>query len=386
MLTALCFAIALGVMACIPRPVGPEAVLESLPLARTEGDGLPSNPDLFKAESPTDERRKNSLTPLRTGLPVVTYNNERSLPSPPGNTPPVNSIHGETIPWEPPHTWQGFQSKNPRPGNENRTRGGTISTTRNAPGGSTSIGSAPRRAESFSQKYSPYSPIPRLVPIHSRALTRMVRPVEGGKNTPAAEVGPNRTSTFPKLRRDALSPIPLRNPPPLRLVTLPHDRATEYPPRVFSALNNSSVLTPPWDDSQQAYPDPVRKTMPEVYSFHPAPENVNSVLVEPPPYGLLPSVPSPRTARFQDLSAFYGPNDTSAGENASFATGGSNAPVVRSVSQPRKVVQRSGEEGTAHDVGVPPVKKVRFSRRSSDGQVLDQTQWWGLVRGAATKP
>jgi hypothetical protein len=385
MSTALCFAIALGVMAFIPRPVDPEAALESLPLAWTEGDVLPSNPDWLKAGSPTNERRRTSLPLIRTGLPVVTYNNGGELPgessSPDRNAPPVNSIRRDVIPLEPPHLWQGFESKNSRHSNENRTRGGTMST-RNAPGGSASIGSVPRRTDSFSQKYFSYSPTSRRVPIHSRAP--VIRPAERGKNTPAAKVWPNQASTFPKLRQDALPPTPLRNPPSLGI--MPRDRATEYPPRVFSALSNNSVLTPPWDDSQPTYPDHAQTTTPDVYSFHPVPENVHSVVVEPPPHGLLPSVPTPRVERFEDLSAFWGPNDTSAGNNASFAAGGSNAPLVRSVPQPRRTAQRLGE-GTAHHAGIiPPVKKVRFLRRSSDGQVLDQTQWWELVRGAASKP
>jgi hypothetical protein len=389
MLTALCFAIALGVMAFIPRPVDPEAALESLPLARTR---LPSNPDLFKAGSPTDERRA-PLSPIRTGLPVVTYNNAgnagelsgESL-SPDCNTSQANIINREAITPEPPHLWQGFPSKHSSHGNEDRTRGGTIST-RNAPGGfgGSTSGSVPQRADSFGQKYLSYSPTSSRVPVRSRAS--MIRPAVGGKSTPAAKFRPNRIS-IPKPRHDALPPIPLRNPP--SLVTMPRDHAIEYPraPRVFPALSNNSALIPPWDDSQPTSPEQALITTPDVYSFHPAPENVHSVMVEPPPYVLLPSVSTPRVERFQDLSAFWGPSsprDTSAGNNASFVAGGSNAPPVRSASQPRRTVQRPGE-GTTHHAGNPPVKKVRFSRRSSDEQVLDQTQWWGLVRGAATKP
>jgi len=372
MLTALCFAIALGVMAFIPRPVEPEATLESLPLAETEDNELPLSPDRFKAGSHTDERR-TSPSPIRIRLPVVTYNNVGELPgrtlSRDRNTS-ANSTHREVITPEPPHFWQGFQ----RNGNENRTRDGTIST-RNAPGGSTSIGSVPQRADSFSRRFFSYSPTSR-VPTHSRAS--MIRPAVGGRSP---LVRPNRTSTFARLPHDALSPpIPLRNFP--SLVTVPRDRTTEYPPTVFSARSNESVLTPPsgWDVSQPTYPDHARMTPPDVYSLRPAPANVHSVVVEPPPYALHPSVPSPRAARFQDLSTFLGLNDISSGNGASFATGGSNAPLMPSVFQPRRAVQRSGEGST------PPVKKVHFLRRDSDGQALpvDETNWWGLVRSAAT--
>jgi hypothetical protein len=379
MLTALCVAIALGVMAFIPRPVELDAALESLPLAGTEEDVLPSNPDWFKAGSPTDERR-TSLSPIGTELPVITYNNGGELPGESDrNASPANSIHREMITLEPPHLWHGFQSKNSRHSNENRTRGGTIST-RNAPGGSTSFGPVPQHADPFCRKFFSYSPTPR-VPIYSRAS--MIRPAVGRKNTPAAKVRPNRTSTFPKLLHDASSPIPLRNSP--SLVTMPRDHATEYTPTVFSVPSNNSVPTPPWDDSPPTYPDHARTTTPNVYPFPSAPANVLSIEVQPTPYTLLPSVPTPDVARFQDLSAFWGPKDISSGNNASFSTGGSNAPLMRSVSQFRRTVQRSGGS-TTHGASMPPVPEVPFLRRGSDGQVLDQTQWWGLVNSAATKP
>jgi hypothetical protein len=373
MLTVLCVAIVLGVMAFIPRSVEPEAALESLPLAKTEEDVLPSNPDRFKAGSPTDQRR-SSLFPISTGLPVVTYNNGDELPgeSDRRNTSPVNSIHREIIAPEPPHLWHGFQSKNSRHSNENRTHDGTIST-RNAPGGSTNInqGSVPQHADSFSRKFFSYSPNPR-VPIYSRAS--MIRPPVGRKNTPAAKVRPNQTSTFPKPLHDVSSPIPLRNLP--SVVTIPRDHATGYTPTVFSVPSNNSVLTPPWGDSPPTYPDHARTTTPNVYSFHSAPANALSIEVQPTPYALLPSVPTPDVAHFQDLSAFWGPKDISSGNSAPFATGGSSAPLMRSTSQPRRTVQCSGVN-TAHSASMPPVK---------DEQVLDQRQWWVLVKSAATKP
>lgn len=385
MLTALCVTIAIGVMAFIPQPVEPEAVLESLQLAGTEMDVLPSNPDPLKARSPTDERR-TSLTRILTELPVVTYNSEnnggvqRGVSLPPGrNTSPlaVNSSHREAIPLEPPHVWLGLQGRNPRYSNGKLMRSGTMSTRDAPPGGSTSIGSVPQRhgADTFSQKFSSYSPTSR-VPIPSRAS--MIRRAVGGNNTPATKVRPNQNSTFPKLLHDTSSPIPLRNSP--SLVTMPHDRIPEYMPTVF---NNNSVVTPPWDDLPPTYRDHAQTTTPNVYSLHPAPANVRPTEVEPTPYALLPSVPYPVSARSKDPSASWGPKDISSENNASFATGGPNAPLMRSVSQPRRVVQHSGA-GTAHHVKMPPIDEVPFVRRGNDGQVTDQTQWWGLVTSAAT--
>lgn len=380
MLTALCVAIVMGVMAFIPRPVEPEAALESLPPRRTEEDVLPSNPDRLKAGSPTDERR-SPLSPIGTRLPVVTYNNGGALPGESDrNTSPVN-IHREIITPEPTHLRHGFQRTNSRHSNdsESRTRDEMIST-RNAPGpgGSTRInpGSVPQHADSFSRKFFSYFPTPQ-VPTYSRAS--MTRPAAGRKNTPAVKVRPNQNSTSPKPVKpphDASSPIPLRSFP--SVATMPRDRATGYTPTVFPVLNNNSVLTPPWDDAPPTYPDHARTTTPNVYSPNSASENALPMEVQPTPYALIPSVPSPVAARFQDLSAFWGPKDISSGSNASFASGGSNAPLIRNVSQPRRAEQRSGPGvSTAHPASIHPVK---------DEQVLDQKQWWGLVKGAATKP
>ena len=380
-------------MAFIPHPVEPdsEAVLESLQVVGTEMDALPSNPDQLKARSPTDERR-TSLTFIRTELPVVTYSSEdnrgeqrqRGVSLPPGrNTSPlaVNSSHREAITQEPPHVWLGFQGRNPGYSNGNLMRSGTMST-RDAPsGGSTGIGSVPQRhgANSFSQKFSSYSPTPR-VPIPSPAS--MIRRAVGGNNALAAKVRPNQNSTFPKLLRDTSSesPIPLRNSP--SLVTMPRDRTPEYMPTVF---NNNSAVTPPWNDSPPTYRDHAQTTTPNVYSLHPAPASVRPIEVEPTPYALLPSVPDPVVARSKDPSAFWGPKDISSENNASFATGGPNAPLMRSVSRPRRIVQHSGA-GATHHVKMPPINEVPFVRRGSDGQVTDQTQWWSLVAGAAARP
>jgi hypothetical protein len=80
-LIVLCFAIALGVMAFIPQPV------ESLPGA--EEDGLPSNPDCFRASSPTADEQRTFLSSIE--LPE-SLSRDR-------NTCPANSVHRVTIPW-----------------------------------------------------------------------------------------------------------------------------------------------------------------------------------------------------------------------------------------------------------------------------------------------
>ena len=217
-LIVLCFAIALGVMAFIPQPV------ESLPGA--EEDGLPSNPDCFRASSPTadeqrtflssielpeslsrdrntcpansvhrvtipwpveslqgtedddstlnpgwfkvgsptaDERR-TFLSSTRTGL--VIHDNElreESLSSD-RNTSPVNSIHSTL---EPPHFWQNFEARNSRHSNETGSESGTLSM-RNTSRGGTSTDSGSLRVGAFSPYSFHDSSTPR-VSIHSHS-------------------------------------------------------------------------------------------------------------------------------------------------------------------------------------------------------------------------
>lgn len=366
----------------MPRPVEPDAALESLPLEETGDDDSPSNINRFKAGNLSDERR-TSLFSIRTGLPVVTYNNEGELPgeSPPPdwNTSPVNSAHRERT-TVPPRIFHGFQSKKVRRSNETRTRGGTIS----APGESSQIDFAPQRADLFCQNFLTYSPTSR-VPTYSRAS--MGKPAVRGKSTPTVKVRSSRNSTSPKLRRDLFKLSPsLRNSS--SLPTIPRDRATENTPSVFSVYSNNSVLTSPWDDlrptypdharattpslpppvttprklateytptldsvlshylaptspgghsqREETYPDHARTTTPYVDPSHSAPANGHSTEAGPTPYILHPSVPTPVVARFQDLSTFWGPRDISSRNNASFAARGSNAPVMRSASQFRK--------------------------------------------------
>jgi hypothetical protein len=122
---------------------------------------------------------------------------------------------------------------------------------------------------------------------------------------------------------------------------------------------------------------------PSAYPHHPAATNVHFMWVEPIPYVLLPSVPTPGVARFQGLSPFGDPKDLSSGD-ASFAASGSNAPLLRGISQPHRTVQRSGGS-TAHHPSMPPIKESPYLQRDIDGQASDQTQWWGLVKSAAAQ-
>jgi len=147
-------------------------------------------------------------------------------------------------------------------------------------------------------------------------------------------------------------------PPP---VTTPHDLATEYTPTLYSAFSHYLAPTSPEDYSQteETYPDHARTMTPNVDPSYSAlaSGHCDSIEVGPTPYVLHPSVPTPVVARFQDLSAYWGPKDISSGNDALFAAGRSSAPPFR------RTVQRHGL-----------------------GEGMDRTQWWGLVRSAATKP
>jgi len=354
-LAVLCFAIALGVVALVHQSV------ESLPKAE---DDVPRSPEYIKDDSPSDDPQTISFHSIRTK---------------------VNNTNEETIELEPPHLWQSFRTRNSRQRNVAPTNGGTIST-RDGPGEGTGVGSGPQHADSFCRKFLCYSPTSR-VPINSQVS--MIRPGVGGEITPVVKDRPNQSSALPKLQIDVSSPNPLRNSPSLVSTGMPRDSATEYTRTVYSVLSNDSVLTSPWDGSQwePTYPDHARTMTHNAYPFHPAAANFHTMGVRINPYALLPSVPAtPGVARLQDLSASRGPRGLSSGNNASFVTSGPNAPLMRGITQPRRTVQRSGGVTMAHHPSMPLVKESPPLRRGSDGQVLNQTQWWDLVRSAAAKP
>jgi len=252
---------------------------------------------------------------------------------------------------------------------------------RNAPRERANVVSGPQRVDSLYR--SPFcDPSPPPVSIYPRAST--IRPDVGGENSSISEDRPNLSSTFSELKRGALSPIALRNTPPP--VTMPRDRATEYTSTLHSILSHYSDPASPGDHSQleQTYPDGARTATNSVYSFHSSAASVHSMWVESTPSVPPPPVPALDIAHFRGHSSFLGPKDPSSGNNASFVAG-SNAPLKRKVSEPSRTVQHYGEL-SAHQSYVSPVEESPLSRRGSDGQVLDPTQWRRLVLSAAAKP
>jgi len=369
-LIVLFFVIALGIMAFIPRPV------ESL--QGIEEVNPPLTPASFKAGSPADEVRNSSFYSIDSRTGFATYNNCGKSPD---CTPsPENSALGEVITIGPPRLWwHGFDSPNLRHSND--TYGGTISM-RNAPTEHTSVISGPRRVDPF--HHSPLGhPSPPPGPIHSRASK--IRPGAGGKNSSIAENRLNQSPAFPGLKRDALSPTSPHGSPPH--VATPRDLATEYTPNLYSISGHHSVPASPRDHSQRerTHPDRARTATPSIHSFHSSAASVHPVWVESTPR--IPPIPvlTSDTARFQGSSSFLGRENSSPGNNASFATRGSNAPPTPKLSEPHRTVQHSGALW-AHQPYHPPVNESSFSRRDNDGQVLDQTQWRRLVLDAAAKP
>jgi hypothetical protein len=366
-LIVLCFVIALGVMAFIPRPA------ESL--QGTEEVNPPLTPASFIAGSPTNELRNSSFYSIDSRTGFVTYNNGGKSPD---RTPsPVNSAHGETITMGPPRLWHGFESPNLK--HSNNTYGGTMSM-RNAPTEHTSVISGPQRVDPF--HHNPLgNPSPPPASIYSPAS--MIRPDVGGKNSSIAENRLHQPSAFPGLKREALSPISRRGSPPP--VTTPRDLATEYTPSLYSVLNHYPVPASPGDHSQleQTYPDRTRKATPSISTLHSSAASVHPMWVEPTPPPL--PVLTPDIARFEGSSSYLSPKDPSSRNNASFATSGLNAPLTPEFSEPHRTMQHYGAHW-AHQSHHPPVKESSISRRGRDEQVLDQTQWRRLVLSAAAKP
>ena len=367
-LIVLCFIIALGVMAFIPQPSSVES------LQGTEEVDAPPTPASFKAGSPTDEQRFSSFYSIdsRTGF-VTHYNGGNS----PDRTPsPVNSAHGETITMGPPRLWHGFESPDMR--HSDNTPGGTTSI-RNAPTEHTTVISGPRRVDST--HHNPLgNPSPPPASIYSQAS--MIRPGVGRKNLPVAKNRLNQSFAFPGLTHDVLSPTSLYGSPPP--VTTPRGLATEYSPNIYSVLNHHSAPASPGDHPQrkQTYTDRTWKAKLSISTLHSSAASVHSMWMEPTPHKPPPPVLTPDIARFRGSSPYLGPKSASSGNNAPFATSGSNAPRTPKLSERHRTIQHYGAPQPYH----PPVKESSFSRKGGHGQVLDPAQWRQLVLNAAAKP
>lgn len=114
MLTVLCFAIALGIMGFIPRPVKS--------LQGEEGDDFPPSPSSFgTGESANEEgvERHTSFYSFDSRTGLVTYQDQGTLLdaalSPDSDSRPISGTRQETITEGPPHLLEKFQNS-PVPG------------------------------------------------------------------------------------------------------------------------------------------------------------------------------------------------------------------------------------------------------------------------------
>lgn len=372
MLTVLCFALALGIMAFFHRPV------ESLP--KSEGDEkAPLSPASFGAGSPTDEWRQiSSFYSINSRTGLVTYTDEvedaTSL-SPDHDSTPANGAHQETITVGPPRLSLSFQDSELEDSTYDR-----VISTGDTPGDHTSAVSRPQRVESFQS--NPFRD-PTSPPASIHSLASMSGTGVGAETSSISR--PIRFPAFPEPIHRALSPIPLHDPPPL--VATRRDRAAEYTPARYSILSHYSLPASFGSSAQpeQTYPDRAQAASPSARSSYSLATSVHSKWAAPTPHAPPPPALTPGVALSRGPSVFLGSRNPSLAYNASFRPWGSKPGLVRQVSEPIRSVRHFGENAPLQS-HTPRVKEGLFPRRGSDGQVLDRTQWQRLVQSAAAKP
>lgn len=367
MLTVLCFAIALGIMAFIPRSV------ESLP--GEEEDDVPPSPASFGTGSPTDEERHTSFYSIDSRTGLVTYKDQGALLdvalSPDSGSTPISRAFQETITEGPARHLQGFQNSPILSlSHDNSTNDGTISWG-DTPGDRTSVGSGPQRVELLFQSGPFRDPTSPPSSINSQAS--MIRTGVGGEVSPLSKDRSDRTSPS----------IPLRNPP--TLVTTQRDRATEYTPSFYSIHHHHHSLPTPFESDSKpepTSPDHLQAMTPSAYSFHSLAASVHSKWAEPTSHTMPPPALTPGVPRFREPIAFWGL--TGLTYVAPFGAWGSKPGLVRKISEPTGTMQRFSGDVVRQPTDLH-VKESPFPRRGSDGQVWDRTQWERLVLSAAGK-
>jgi len=328
-----CFAIALGIMAFVPRPV------ETLPGGKE--DGMLPSPASFRAGSPTDEERQMSFYSIDSHTGLISYNDQGVLPDgplyPDRDTTLVNGAPQETMTVGPPRLWD-----------TPRDRAGVVSQAQGV--------------DSFHR--NPFrDPTPPPTSIH----LQVARTGVGGEYSSISEDGLNLSSAFHGLSHGAPS------------TAIQRDRATEYTPALSSVLHHYSLPKPVGGNSQpqQTQPDQARTTTPTAHSHHSMAASVHSKWAPPTPHALPPGI-----APFRAPSVSQGLKGPSPTYNG---TRGSKPSLMRTISQPTGTVQRFGGDAV-HRSYTLLGKESPSPRKGSDGQALDQTQWQRLVLNAATKP
>jgi hypothetical protein len=360
MLTVLCFAIALGIMAFIPRP------LETFP-GEEEGD-VPPSPASFGTGSPMDEERHTSFYSIDSRTGLVTYNDQGAhldtAFSSDSDSTPVSRTHQATIVEGLPRYLQGlYDSPTLRRSHSDSTNGGTISRG-DTPRDRISVVSRPQWVELFQS--DPFQD-PTSPPTSINSQASMIRTGVGGEISPLSKDRPNST----------LSLISLRDPP--ALVATQRDRSTLYP------IHHHSLSAPFESDSkpEQASPDHLQAITPGAYSFHSLAASVHSKWAEPTSHTVPPLALMPGIAHFHEPLSFWG-GLTSPTYVAPFGARGSKPGLMRTISDPTGTMRHISVDVVRQPADLH-VKDSPFPRRGSDGQVWDRAQWQRLVLSAAGK-
>ena len=361
MLTVLCFSIALGIMAFIPRS------LETFP-GEAEDD-LPPSPASFGTGGPMDEERHTSFYSIDSRTGLVTYKDQGAFLdmafSPDSDSTPVSRTHQATIVEGLPRYLQElYDSPTLRSSLSDSTNGGTISRA-DTPRDRISVVSRPQWVELFQS--DPFRD-PTSPPTSINSQASMIRTGVGGEISPLSKDRPKST----------LSLISLRDPP--APVTTQRDRSTLY------SIHHNSLSAPSESnlEPEQASPDHLQATTPSAYSFHSLAASVHSKWAEPTSHTVPPLALMPGIAHFHEPLAFWA-GRTGPTYDAPFGARGSKLGLMRTISDPTGTIRHTSVDVVRQPADLH-VKESPFPRRGSDGQVWDRAQWQRLVLNAAGKP
>src|SRR6266702_1695616 len=345
MLTVLFFSIILGIMAFLPRPV------------ESSGDeDFPPSPASFTSGSPFDGRPPSfhSFDPRMRQFPYDDKSEFLDESLSPART--LALVNG--APQEPPRLWQSFQTRN---STDDPIYAQTIITRTYSPMKPVGVDVKSGRQKTDSLYLNPFSaPSTPPLPVYTPAS-------ETGNESPSVSPSmPSQLPTVPELMYGA------------RADSMHHDRAAPYTPTIYTdPIAHSLPAT--FRGSHQPrhmYPDPVQTAVPRVSSFHSSTASVHSKWAVSPSHVLPPPVLTPSVAHSNHPSGFFHLQDLPSTYHAQDTT------LKRNVSVPN--MNHGG--GLARQSYTLPVAESSLQRRGSDGQVVDQAQWRGVVLGAVAKP
>ncbi|KAH9063393.1 hypothetical protein EDB87DRAFT_179088 [Lactarius vividus] len=323
--TMLFFAVILGIMAFLPRPVEPN------------GEDFPPSPASFKAGSLYDGRPPS----FHSFDPRMGYDDKSTFPDEPLSPARALAL-ANSAPQEPPRLWQGSQTRN---STDDPIYAQTMIARTDSP--MNPPGADVKKADSF--YFNPFSsPSPPPLPVYTPAS-------ETGNEPPSVPLTiPGRLPTVPELMYGARG---------MTSDSLPHDRAAPY-------TDPSASLPATFRGSHQPhhlYPEPVQTAMPRISSFHSSTASIHSKWAMSPSHALPPPDFTSGASGLQDLPTLYHAQNTTLKRNAS-------VPNATAPNHSGSLARRSY---------ILPVSESSLQRRGSDGQVVDHAQWQRLVLGAA---